>query len=273
MFDFRGKVAFITGASRGVGRSIALRLAKEGAVIAIAAKTATTHKTLPGTIYTVANEISKLGAQALPFIVDVRHEDEIKAAVEKTVEIAGGIDIVVNNASAISLTSTLNTPAKRYDLMMAVNQRATFMCSQACIPHLLKAKNPHILNLSPPLNLKNKWFKDHLAYTMSKYGMSMCTLGLAAEYVSQGIAVNSLWPKTTLATAAIAVNFSKDVYEASRKPEIVADAACYIFARNSRECTGNFFIDEDILRSVGIHDFSKYTLQPGATLYPDLFID
>jgi citronellol/citronellal dehydrogenase len=268
----KNKVVFITGASRGIGREIALKCAKDGANIVIAAKTVEQHQTLEGTIYTVADEVNALGGKALPIAVDVRDENAVMIAIQQAVDTFGGIDILVNNASAISLTSTLDTPMKRFDLIMGVNSRATFMCSKLCIPHLLKASNPHILNLSPPLNMQPKWFKEHVAYTMSKYGMSMCTLGMSAEFKSRGIAVNSLWPKTTIATAAIAVNFPKEIYEASRHPAIVADAAYFILTSKSKDMTGNFFIDEDLLRSQGMNDFSSYALTPGKELFPDLFI-
>lgn len=269
---FANQVAFITGASRGIGRAIALRLASAGAAIAIAAKTSEPHPALPGTIYTVAEEIEALGGKALPLQVDVRDEQAVQAAVAKTVEHFGGIDILINNASAISLTSTLNTPMKRFDLMFDVNARAAFVCAQACIPHLTKAVNPHILTLSPPLNMDAKWFKDHLAYTLSKYGMSMCTLGLAEEFKSAGIAANSLWPKTTIATSAIAVNFPPEILNASRKPEIMADAAFCILSSDSRSTTGHFFIDEEVLRANGVSDFSNYAVHPDMPLYPDLFL-
>lgn len=269
---FANQVAFITGASRGIGRAIALRLASAGAAIAIAAKTSEPHPALPGTIYTVAEEIEALGGKALPLQVDVRDEQAVQAAVAKTVEHFGGIDILINNASAISLTSTLNTPMKRFDLMFDVNARAAFVCAQACIPHLTKAVNPHILTLSPPLNMDAKWFKDHLAYTLSKYGMSMCTLGLAEEFKSVGIAANSLWPKTTIATSAIAVNFPPEILNASRKPEIMADAAFCILSSDSRSTTGHFFIDEEVLRANGVSDFSNYAVHPDMPLYPDLFL-
>lgn len=272
MQSLAGKAVFITGGSRGIGREIALRLAKEGASIAIAAKTGEPHPSLPGTIYTVAAEIEAAGGKALPLQVDVRDEQAILDAVNKTAQTFGGIDIVINNASAISLTPTLETTGKRFDLMMAVNMRATFFTSQACIPYLKQSVNPHILNLAPPLNMDPKWFKGHVAYTMSKYGMSMCTLGMAEEFKAEGIAINSLWPKTTIATSAIAVNFPQEILNASRKPAIVADAAYYILCSDSRTTTGNFFIDEDILRMQGISDFSEYALNPKSQLYPDLFI-
>lgn len=271
--NLSGKVIFITGASRGIGREIALRAAADGAAIVIAAKTAEPHPTLAGTIYTVAAEIEKAGGQALPVVVDVRQEDQVMAAVELAVKQLGKIDILVNNASAINLSGTLDMPMKRFDLLMQVNMRATYLCAKACLPHLMKSDNPHILTLSPPLNMQAKWFKDHLAYTMSKYGMSMCTLGLAEEFRKQGVAVNSLWPKTVIATAAIEVNFPKQIYESSRKPAIVADAAYLILTSNSREVTGNFFIDEDVLRQHGIKDLSSYDLVPGHQLFPDFYVE
>ncbi len=271
--ELKGKVVFITGGSRGIGREIALRCAREGANIVIGAKTAVPHPSLEGTIHSVADEIEKIGVKALPLALDVRDETMVVAAISKAVEMFGGIDILINNASAINLDSTENIPMKRFDLISAVNARGTFMCSKYCLPHLRKAVNPHILNLSPPLNMQAKWFKDHLAYTMSKYGMSMCTLGMAEEFKSFGIAVNSLWPKTLIATAAISVNFPKSLYDACRKPSIVADAAHAILIGNSRDVTGNFFIDEDVLREQGVTDFESYSLHAGAELYPDLYID
>lgn len=271
--NLKDKVVFITGASRGIGREIALRMARDGAKIAIAAKTAEKHPTLEGTIYTVAEEIEKAGGKALPLIVDVRDETLVTNAIAKTVETFGGIDILVNNASAINLSSTLDIPMKRFDLIFSVNARATFMCSKLCVPHLKKASNPHILNMSPPLNMHPKWFKDNLAYTLSKYGMSMCTLGMAEEFKSSGIAVNSLWPMTIIATAAISVNFPKQLYEASRKPSIVADAAHAILTSDSCQVTGNFFVDEALLRERGVKDFSDYSLNPGAHLYPDFYVE
>lgn len=271
--SLKDKVIFITGASRGIGREIALRCAREGAKIAIAAKSAEPHPTLEGTIYSVAAEIEKLGGKALPLMVDVRDVNLIADAVQKTVDAFGGIDILVNNASAINLSSSLELPMKRFDLITTVNARATFMCSKFCIPHLKKAANPHILTLSPPLNMNPKWFKKHLAYTISKYGMSMCTLGMADEFKSDGIAVNSLWPKTTIATAAISVNFSKIVYHASRKPQIMADAAYEILTSNSREVTGNFFVDEEILRQRGVTDIKKYNMHRFIPAFNDIFLD
>jgi citronellol/citronellal dehydrogenase len=269
----KDKVVFVTGASRGIGREIALRFAKEGAKIAIAAKTDKPHPTLSGTIYSVAQEIEAAGGEALPLLVDVRDEKMVLDAVQQTVSQWGGIDILVNNASALFLSPTLQTPMKRFDLIFSVNVRATFLCSQVCIPYLKQAKNPHILNLSPPLNMQAKWFKDHLAYTMSKYGMSMCTLGMAEELKSDGIAVNSLWPRTTIATAAVEVNFPKEILQASRKPQIMADAAYEIVTSDSRELTGQFLIDEEFLASRGTLDFSCYAVHPGVPLFTDLFLN
>jgi citronellol/citronellal dehydrogenase len=273
MSSLKDKVIFITGGSRGIGREIALTCAKDGAKIVIAAKTGEAHPKLEGTIFSVAKEIEQAGGQALALMVDVRDENRIQEAVGETVAKWGGIDILINNASAINLTPTLQTPMKRFDLMMGVNMRATFACSQACIPHLKKAKNPHILTLSPPLNMNPKWFKDCLAYTMSKYGMSMCTLGLSAEFAADKIAVNSLWPKTVIATAAIQFNFPEAIYKASRKPAIVADAAYHILTRDSATTTGNFFIDEEVLRKAGVTDFEQYATVAGTRLFPDFFLD
>ena len=271
--DLKGKVIFITGGSRGIGREIALRAARDGAAVVIAAKTAEPNPILEGTIYTVAKEIEAAGGQALPLMVDVRYEDQIATAVEKTIASFGKLDVLINNASAINLSSTLDLPMKRFDLLFQVNMRATYLCSKLCIPHLAKSANPHILTLSPPLNMQAKWFKNHLAYTMSKFGMSMCTLGMAEEFREQGIAVNSLWPKTLIATAAIAVNFPKQFYEATRKPSIVADAAYAILTSNSGEVTGNFFIDEELLKSRGVTDFDGYAQHPGNKLISDLYLD
>lgn len=268
----KDKVIFITGGSRGIGREIALRCAKEGAKIVIAAKTDKPHPMLQGTIHSVAQEIQDAGGVALAMQLDVRDELAVYEAVAKTVSEWGGIDILVNNASAIFIAPTLDTPMKRFDLMLSVNARGTFLCSQACLPHLKQSKNPHILNLSPPLNMQAKWFKDHLAYTMSKYGMSLCTLGMAEEFKSFGIAVNSLWPRTTIATAAIEVNFPKEILQASRKPKIMADAAYEIFTSDSHLVTGNFFIDEDLLKSRGMTDFKDYAVNPGVPLFQDLFL-
>jgi citronellol/citronellal dehydrogenase len=267
-----GKTLFITGASRGIGLAIALRAARDGANVVIAAKTETAHPKLPGTIYTAAAEIEAAGGKALPLVVDIRFEDQVHRAVEQAVRHFGGIDILVNNASAISLTGTLQTAMKRYDLMMGVNVRGTFLCSQACLPHLKKAANPHILTLSPPLDMRAKWFAPHLAYTMAKYGMSMCVLGMAEEFRDAGVAVNALWPRTIIATAALQVIPGAEA-ERGRMPEIVAEAAWHILTRNSRRTTGNFFIDDEVLAGAGITDLSRYSVAEGRPLKPDLFVD
>jgi citronellol/citronellal dehydrogenase len=272
MSGLRGKTIFITGSSRGIGREIALRCARDGANLVITGKTVTPHPKLPGTIYTVADEVMQAGGQALAIRLDVRDELAIRTAVEQAAGHFGGIDVLVNNASAIAMTSTLETTARRLDLMWDVNMRATFLASQACIPHLKRAENPHILTLSPPLNLDPKWFAPHLAYTMSKYGMSLCTLGLAREFAADGIAANCLWPRTTIATAAIEFNFPEAVLRASRKPAIVADAAYLILTRERRSSSGNFFIDEQVLRAAGEDDFAKYAVAPGTPLFDDLFV-
>ncbi len=268
----KNKTIFITGASRGIGRSIALRCARDGANIVIAAKTVEPHPKLAGTIYTVAEEVEQAGGRALPLSVDIRNEEAVVGAVTRAVETFGGIDILVNNASAISITGTLATPIKRYDLMQGVNTRGTYLCSQACLPHLLRAANPHILTISPPLNLNPRWFGPHVAYTISKYGMSMCTLGLAAEFADQGVAVNSLWPRTTIATAAVEMFFPQAMAN-SRTPEIMADAAHLVLTRASRSATGQFFIDEAVLRTAGVTDFECYAVTPGAPANPDIFLD
>lgn len=269
MSNLRGKVVLVTGSTRGIGREIALRAASDGACVVVTGKTVTVHEKLPGTIYTVADEVTRAGGQALAIELDVRNELAIETAVEKTREHFGGIDVLVNNASAISLNGTLATAAKKFDLMWQVNARATFLMSRACIPYLLKADNPHILTLSPPINLAEKWFAPHLAYTISKYGMSMCTLGLAEEFPK--ISVNSLWPKTTIATAAIRYNFPAEVLNASRHPAIVADAAYRILT--GKFGSGNFYVDEEVLRSAGVLDFGQYAVMPGAPLCGDLFLD
>ena len=273
MSSLRGKTLFITGASRGIGREIALRAARDGANVAVAAKTSEPHPKLPGTIHTVAEEIRAAGGRALALQLDVRDDAAIPLAVNRAAEEFGGIDILVNNASAIQLTPTLATPAKRFDLMVGVNMRATFLCSQACIPHLKKAANAHILNLSPPPAMKAKWFAGHVAYTMTKYGMSMCTLGMAEELKRDGIAVNSLWPRTTIATAAVEVHFPPEILKASRTAAIMADAAHVILTSEARTHTGNFYIDEDVLRESGTTDFAKYAVTPGVPLFQDLFVD
>ena len=267
------KTAFITGSSRGIGKAIALKLAKNGFNIVVAAKTAKPHPKLDGTIFTAAEEIEKIGVKALPIVVDIRDEEMVNEAVNKTVKEFGGIDVLVNNASAIGLTPTEKTSMKRYDLMHDINVRGTFMVSKTCIPHLKNAENPHILTLSPPLNLDPSWFGAHLAYTMSKFGMSMTVLGQSNELKSKGIAANALWPKTTIATAAVKNLLGGDaLIQASRTTEIMADAAFEIIKENSKECTGNFFIDEDLLRNKGITDFKKYAVNPEMSLMKDLFV-
>lgn len=269
----RDKVIFITGSSRGIGREIALRCAQDGAKVVITGKTAEPHAKLPGTIHSVAEEVVKAGGEALPIRLDVRDEQSLQSAVTAATVHFGGIDVLVNNASAISLSGTLDTPVKKLDRMWDVNMRATFLASQACLPYLKEASNPHILTLSPPLNMADKWFAPHLGYTMSKYGMSMCTLGMAKEFADDGIAVNSLWPRTTIATAAIEFNFPEAVLRASRKPAIMADAAYRILTSDSRTCSGNFFIDEEVLREAGVSDFEHYAHTPGTPLFNDLFLD
>ncbi len=273
MADLRGTTLFITGASRGIGLAIGVRAAQDGANVVIAAKTAEPHPKLPGTIYTAAEEIEKAGGKALPLVVDIRHEDQILAAVEKAVETFGGIDVLVNNASAIFLAGTVETPLKRFDLMHSINTRGTFACSQACIPHLKKASNPHILNISPPLNMDAKWFAPHVAYTMAKYGMSMCVLGMSEELKKAGIAVNALWPRTAIATAAVQNLLGGDqAIRGSRKPEIMADAAHAVLVRPSRDATGNFYIDDEVLAAEGVTDLEKYAVTPGAPLMMDFFL-
>jgi citronellol/citronellal dehydrogenase len=273
MPTLRDKVLFITGASRGIGLAIALRAARDGARIAIAAKTSEPHPKLPGTIHTAAQEIERAGGQALPLTVDIRHEEQVAAAVAETVRKWGGIDICVNNASAISLTDTESTPMKRFDLMHQVNTRGTFATTQACLPFLKKAKNAHVLNLSPPLSMKAHWFSGHVAYTMAKYGMSMCVLGMAEEFKPLGIAVNALWPRTAIATAAMEMIGGPDVLRQCRTVDIMADAAHAILVRDAHGCTGNFFIDDDVLRGEGVTDLSRYAIDPTAELLPDFFLD
>lgn len=270
--SLQGKTLFITGASRGIGLAIALRAASDGANIVIAAKTTEPHPKLPGTIYSAAEEIEAAGGKALAVATDIRFEDQVEAAVEQAVEKFGGIDILVNNASAIFLSPTSHTPMKRFDLMHTVNTRGTFMVSQKCLPHLLESSNPHILNIAPPLNLDPQWFAPHVAYTMAKYGMSMCVLGMSAEFKEQGVAVNALWPATVIATAAVMNLLGGDSsIRRSRKPEIVSDAAHVILMRNSRECTGNFFVDEEVLKEAGVNDFDLYAMDPEAELMRDIF--
>jgi len=272
-----GKRIFITGGSRGIGLAIALRAAADGASVAIAAKTSDPNPKLPGTIHTAAAEIEAAGGKALAIQCDLRDENQIEAAVNQAAEAFGGIDILVNNASAINLTRTDATPAKRFDLMFDVNVRGTFLTSQAALPHLRKSgaegRNPHILNLSPPLSMKPIWFKNHVAYTMAKYGMSMCVLGMAEEFKRDGIAVNALWPRTVIDTAALQMIPGIDAL-AGRKPEILADAAYIIFDRPAAECTGNFFVDDELLASEGITDLEKYSVTPGTKDFLlDFFLD
>ena len=273
MADLAGKTLFITGASRGIGKAIALRAAKDGANVVIAAKTAEPHPTLPGTIHTAAREVEDAGGKALACLVDIRFEDQVKAAVDKAVATFGGIDILVNNASAIMLTGTVATPMKRYDLMHQVNTRGTFLCGQVCIPYLQKAANPHILNLSPPLNMEARWFAPHVAYTMAKFGMSMCVLGWAEELRSLGIAANALWPRTAIATAAVQNLLGGDEsMRRCRKPEIMADAAWHILTKPAREHTGNFLIDDEVLTAAGVSDLDQYAVDPSGDLLPDFFV-
>ena len=272
MTNLADKTLFITGASRGIGKAIAMRAAVEGANIAIVSKTSDPHPKLPGTIHSVAAEIEEAGGRALAIQTDIRYEEQVEAAVEQTVDTFGGIDILVNNASAIFLKGTLETPMKRFDLMWSVNARGTFLCSQKCLPHLVEGSNPHILVLSPPLDMQAHWFERHCAYTISKFGMSMCVLGFSAEFAKQGVGVNALWPKTVIDTAALRMLEGVIPREGTRHPEIVAEAAHQILTRDSRECTGNFFIDEEVLRAAGVSDFESYALDPDAPLLADLFI-
>jgi citronellol/citronellal dehydrogenase len=273
MSNLRGKTLFITGASRGIGLAIGRRAARDGANVVIAAKTTEAHPSLPGTIYTAAAEIEAAGGKALACAVDIRDEQQIQAAVQQAVKTFGGLDMLVNNASAISLTGTLQTSLKRFDLMHQINTRGTFACSQACLPYLKQAQNPHILNLSPPLNIEARWFAPHVAYTMAKYGMSMCVLGMAAEFAADGVAVNALWPRTTIATAAVKNLLGGDeAIKHCRTPEILADAAYLILTRPSHECTGQFFIDDEVLASEGITNLDQYAVEPGSSLQLDLFL-
>ncbi len=269
--SLRDRTVFITGGSRGIGLAIAKRVAADGANVVIAAKTVEPHPKLPGTIHTAAEEIEAAGGRALPVRCDIRSEDEVERAVAAAVERFGGLDVLVNNASAIGLTGTLETPMKRFDLMHEVNARGTYLCSRVAIPHLAASDNPHILNLAPPLNMDPRWFAPHLAYTMAKYGMSMCVLGMAEELRGRGIAVNALWPRTIIHTAALNLLPGVDV-RGCRTPEIVADAAHAILVRPARETTGNFFLDEEVLREEGVEDFERYAVEPGHGLLPDLFL-
>jgi citronellol/citronellal dehydrogenase len=271
--SLKGKTMFITGASRGIGLAIALRAAKDGANIAIAAKTADPNPKLPGTIYTAAKEVEDAGGQALPLMCDIRFEEQVADAVEKTVARFGGIDICVNNASAIQLTGTLQTDMKRYDLMNQINARGTFLTSKMCLPHLKRAANPHVLMLSPPLDMTPRWFKGHTAYTMAKFGMSMCVLGMSAEFADEGIAFNALWPRTGIATAAIRNTLGGDEgMRRCRTPEIMADAAYVIFNKKAKDFTGNFLIDDTFLAENGVTDFDRYRVDPTCELMPDFFV-
>ncbi|MCS5593204.1 MAG: NAD(P)-dependent oxidoreductase [Porticoccaceae bacterium] len=276
MADLSGKTLFISGASRGIGLAIAKRAAADGANIVIAAKTAEPHSKLSGTIYTAADEIREAGGQALPLLVDVRYEDQVEAAMGKAAAEFGGIDILVNNASAINLAGTELVSMKGYDLMHTINTRGTFLCSQKAVPYLRKSDNPHVLNLSPPLNMEIRWFQNHVAYSMAKYGMSMCVLGMSSEFKRDGIAFNALWPRTAIATAAVANHLGGDMMMVrSRTVDIMADAAHIVLTRNSREFTGNFYVDDDVLASEGITDLNHYQVDPAldiTELLPDFFI-
>ncbi|WOD15481.1 SDR family oxidoreductase [Paraburkholderia kirstenboschensis] len=272
--NLASKTIFMSGGSRGIGLAIALRAARDGANVVIAAKTANPDPRLEGTVHTAAAAVEAAGGKALALVVDIRDEERVKGAVARAVEVFGGIDILVNNASAIRLTGTLDTPVKRYDLMHGVNGRGTFVCAQACLPHLLNSPNPHILTLSPPLVTDAKWFKDFPAYAIAKYTMSLFTLALAGEFREHGVAVNSLWPRTAIATAAVRNEIGgAEMMAACRKPEIVADAAHYILTRPSRECSGNFFLDDEVLLAAGVRDFSQYDVKAGAALQADFFVE
>jgi citronellol/citronellal dehydrogenase len=274
MASLTGKTMFISGGSRGIGLAIAKKVARDGGNIAFIAKTAEPHPALPGTVYTAAAEIEEAGGQALPIVGDIRDDDQVSAAIEAAVERFGGIDLCVNNASAINLSNTESIPMKRYDLMQEINTRGTFLLSKSCIPHLKQSDNPHILTLSPPLNLAPHWFKNHVAYTIAKYGMSMVTLGLSEELADEGIAANCLWPRTIIATAAVQNLLGGDAAMAqSRRPEIVADAAYEIFKKDARQATGNFYIDEEILTEAGVTDFEQYGYGEGGNLQLDIFLD
>ena len=267
----RGKTLFITGASRGIGKAIGLRAARDGANVVVAAKTQTPHPRLPGTIHSAAAEMEAAGGRGLAVACDIRDEEQVRAAVAQAVAVFGGIDVLVNNASAIQLTGTAETPIRRFDLMHAVNARGTFLCTQHVLPHLQRAANPHVLTIAPPPTLEARWYAPHAAYTVAKLGMSLLSLGWAQEFAPLGIAVNCLWPRTVIATAALALLPHVD-QDACRTPEIMADAAHSILGRAARTCTGNFFVDEDTLRAAGVTDFATYAVAPGRALLPDLFV-
>lgn len=271
--NLAGKTLLITGASRGIGKAIALRAARDGANVAVAAKTYKKHPVLPGTIFSAVEEINEAGGWGLAIRLDVRDPNSVEDAVEQTVNHFGGIDILVNNASAIMLLGTRELPLRRYDLMFNTNVRGTYLMSQACIPHLLEAENPQVLNLAPPLNMNPEWFREHVAYTMAKYGMSMCVLGMAEEFRQEGIAFNALWPRTVIATAALNMLEGAIKPENCRTVEIMADAAHAILCQDARQCTGKFYLDEDVLRTKGIKDFDRYAVEPGQPLLKDLFLD
>jgi citronellol/citronellal dehydrogenase len=273
MPSLQGKTVFITGASRGIGKAIGLAAARRGANVVIAAKSDVPNPKLPGTIQGAAEEMERAGGKALAVKCDIRDEAQIQAAVDAAVGRFGGIDACVNNASAIFLAGTAETPMKRWDLMHQVNARGTFATTQACLPWLARSSNPHVLNLAPPLSMKARWFAPHVAYTMAKYGMSMCVLGMAEELREKGIAVNALWPRTVIATAALNLLGGEETARHGRTPDIVADAALVVLEREARACTGNFFIDEDVLREAGVRDFGKYAVKPGEELFPDFFVD
>jgi citronellol/citronellal dehydrogenase len=273
MRTLANKTLFITGASRGIGRAIALRAASDGARVVVVAKTERKHPKLPGTIHDAADEIESVGGEALAVRCDIRHEEEVEAAVAAAVERFGGIDILVNNASALSLAGTLDTPVRTFDRMFAVNARGSWLCTRGCLPFLLQADNPHVLNIAPPPNLDPKWFEKHSAYTMAKYAMSLWVLGMAAEFAEQGVAFNALWPVTAIATAAVRnLLGGEPMVRRSRHPEIMADAAHAILVRDARSCTGNFFTDEEVLREEGVDDFAGYAVDPSQELLPDFFL-
>jgi citronellol/citronellal dehydrogenase len=271
--SLKGKTLFITGASRGIGLAVALRAARDGANVAVVAKTAVPDPRLPGTVHSACEEIERAGGHAVGCVADIRFEDQVAAAVEKAVGAFGGIDILINNASAISLTKTQDTPMKRFDLMHQINARGAFLCTQACLPHLRRSRNPHVLTFSPPLNVEARWFGPHVAYSLAKFGMSLCVLGHAEELREEGVAVNALWPRSIIATAAVRNLFGgDDAVHHARRPEIMADAAYEIVRKPSREFTGNFCVDEEVLRSAGVVDLEPYACVPGSEIWPDFFL-